>query len=312
MKILVTGGAGFIGSNFIKYFLENHPSSEVVNLDVLTYAGNLENLKTVKHNPRYEFIKADICDYEIVKKTMERCSAVLNFAAESHVDRSISNTAAFIRTNIVGTHILLEVARELNIKRFLQISTDEVYGSIENGSFTEESVLNPSSPYSVSKASADLLCLAYYKTYKLPTIITRSSNNYGPCQYPEKIIPLFITNILKNKKVPVYAKGLNIRDWLYVEDNCAAIDTVLQKGTDGNIYNIAAGQEMTNIELTEKILKSMGKAKDWIEYVQDRPGHDFRYSVNFSKIKLLGWRPRVDFEQGLIKTIEWYKEHAER
>ncbi len=306
MRVLITGGAGFIGSNFIKYYIKQHREDEIVNLDLLTYAGNLDNLKDIEHNPRYKFIKGDICDCDIVKRAMQGCSAVLNFAAESHVDRSINDTASFIRTNIIGTHSLLEIGKELDVKKFLQISTDEVYGSIEKGVFTEKSLLNPSSPYSASKASADIICISYFKTYKMPIVITRSSNNYGSCQYPEKIIPLFITNILKNKKVPLYGDGLNIRDWLYVEDNCSAIDLVLHKGEDGQTYNVASGIEMTNLELCSKILKAMNKTKDCIEFVQDRPGHDRRYAVDAGKIKSLGWKPRVDFEEGLIKTIEWY------
>jgi len=309
MKILVTGGCGFIGSNFIHYFLKGHPEDSLVNLDNLSYAGNLENLKDIEENFNYRFIKGDICDRKVVEESMQGCDAVINFAAESHVDRSIADASPFIQTNVYGTFVLLETAKKYNIPCFVQISTDEVYGSIKEGLFSENSPLKPNSPYAASKASADLICLSYYKTYEFPIIITRSSNNFGPFQYPEKLIPLFITNLLEGKKVPVYGKGKNIRDWLYVEDNCRAIDLVITKGKVGEIYNIGAGNEKTNLFITETILKKMGKGIDMIEFVKDRPGHDFRYSLDCSKIKKLGWKPKISFEEGIEKTISWYQEN---
>jgi len=309
MKILVTGGCGFIGSNFIHYFLKGHPEDSLVNLDNLSYAGNLENLKDIEENFNYRFIKGDICDRKVVEESMQGCDAVINFAAESHVDRSIADASPFIQTNVYGTFVLLETAKKYNIPCFVQISTDEVYGSIKEGPFSENSPLKPNSPYAASKASADLICLSYYKTYEFPIIITRSSNNFGPFQYPEKLIPLFITNLLEGKKVPVYGKGKNIRDWLYVEDNCRAIDLVITKGKVGEIYNIGAGNEKTNLFITETILKKMGKGIDMIEFVKDRPGHDFRYSLDCSKIKKLGWKPKISFEEGIEKTISWYQEN---
>ncbi len=310
-RILVTGGAGFIGSNFIRYMLTKYPNYEIVTLDKLTYCGSLNNLQDVEHDPRYEFVKGDIKDPQVVKDAMKGCDAVVNFAAESHVDRSIKNPNNFIRTNVRGTANLLKIACDLKIGRFLQIGTDEVYGSIEKGSFNEKSSLNPRSPYSASKASADLLAMSFYITYKLPVLVTRSSNNFGPYQFPEKIIPLFITNALQNKKLPVYADGMNVRDWLYVFDNCEAIDLVLHKGKAGEIYNICGQSEMTNIELTRKIIKYLGKSEDLIRFVKDRPGHDKRYAIDCNKIKALGWRPRHDFDEALKETIEWYKKHEE-
>ena len=311
MKILVTGGAGFIGSNFIRYMLRKYPDYEIVNLDKLTYCGNLENLKDVESDPRYSFIKGDIADADIVTNAMIGCNTVVNFAAESHVDRSIKDPGQFIKTNIQGVLTLLNAARNLKVSRFLQVGTDEVYGSIEEGSFTEESILDPRSPYSASKASADLLSIAFYVTYKLPVIITRSSNNFGPYQYPEKITPLFITNALEGRKLPVYADGMNIRDWLYVLDHCEAIDVVLNKGKIGQIYNICSHNEITNMELTRKILKHMGKGEDLIQFVDDRPGHDKRYSMECEKLKALGWKPRHDFQTALKDTIIWYKENRQ-
>ncbi|MEA3305284.1 MAG: dTDP-glucose 4,6-dehydratase [Candidatus Omnitrophota bacterium] len=310
-RILVTGGAGFIGSNFIRYILRKYPEYEVVNLDKLTYCGNMEDLRDVQNDPRYSFIKGDIEDAAAVKGAMKDCDAVVNFAAESHVDRSINNPDRFIKTNVHGTLTLLKTAKNNEISRFLQISTDEVYGSIEKGNFSEESVLNSRSPYSASKAGGDLLALSFYATHKLPVLITRSSNNFGPYQYPEKIIPLFITNALEGKKLPIYADGMNVRDWLYVLDNCAAIDIVLHKGEIGEIYNVGGDCEITNIELTRKILKYMGKSEELIQFVKDRPGHDKRYSLDSSKLKALGWKPRHDFETALRKTINWYKENRQ-
>lgn len=311
MKILVTGGAGFIGSNFIRFMLERHPDYEIVNLDKLTYSGNPKNLEDIESDPRYKFIRGDVKDPDIVKDAIKGCDAVINFAAESHVDRSIKNPHHFIRTNVHGVLTLLREARDFRVSRFVQIGTDEVYGSIEKGSFTEESALNPRSPYSASKAGGDLLALSFYTTYKLPVIVTRSSNNFGPYQFPEKIMPLFITNALEGKKLPVYADGMNTRDWVYVLDHCEAIDTVLHKGEIGIVYNISAGNEITNIDLTRKILKYLGMNEGLIEFVEDRPGHDKRYSMDCLKIKQLGWEPRYSFEEALKDTIEWYKNNPE-
>lgn len=307
MRILVTGGLGFIGSNFIRYMLYNYKDCEIINLDKITYAGNLENSRDVETNPRYKFVRGDICDVGIVSRIIKNVDIVINFAAETHVDNSIDNPVPFIRTNVMGAGILLECAKKSNIKRFLHISTDEVYGSIESGSFKEEDKLEPSSPYSASKAAADELVKSYFVTYKMPLLIARSSNNFGPYQYPEKLMPLFITNLLESKKVPLYGDGLYIRDWVYVIDNCIAIDFILNEGTLGEIYNIAAGNEKTNIELTRLILKELGKDETFIEYVKDRPGHDRRYSLDCSKIHKLGWRPKSNFKEAIKKTINWYK-----
>jgi len=313
MKLLITGGAGFIGSNFIHYTLSHHKNDKVVNLDKLTYCGNLENLRDIEKDPRHKFIKGDICNEKLVEKIFqkEKPDFLLNFAAETHVDRSIKNPKAFIKTDIFGTHTLLQTAKTYGIKRFLQVSTDEVYGSIKKGKFKETDPLMPNSPYSASKAGADLLVRAYFKTFNLPVLITRSSNNFGPCQYPEKLIPLFITNLLRGKKVPLYGTGLNIRDWIYVLDNCAGIDIVLRKGEIGEIYNIGGGNEKTNLEIARIILKELGKDESWIEYVKDRPGHDFRYALDPGKIRKLGWKPKYTFEKGIKETINWYKTHQE-
>ncbi len=308
MRILVTGGAGFIGSNFIRYLLGKYPDYEITNLDKLTYSGNLENLRDVEKNPNYRFIKGDIRDKKVVDSVVkERVDTILNFAAESHVDRSILEPESFIRTDIYGTYTLLEAARRYKINRYIQISTDEVYGSIEKGSFKETDPLNPSSPYAASKASADLLCLSYFTTYKLPMIITRSSNNYGHYQFPEKLIPLFITNALENKLLPLYGDGMNVRDWLYALDNCRAIDLILHKGEIGEIYNVGADNERTNIEITKSVLKILGKSEDLIRKVKDRPGHDRRYSLDSSKIRKLGWEPEHNFEKALKETVDWYR-----
>ncbi|MFH1201284.1 MAG: dTDP-glucose 4,6-dehydratase [Candidatus Omnitrophota bacterium] len=309
MKLLVTGGAGFIGSNFIRYILDKYPDYKVVNLDNLSYCGNLENLRSIEKNPNYKFIKGDICIAKIVEMSLNDVDVVINMAAETHVDRSIVDAFSFIQTNVVGTYTLLEAAKRKKVKLFLQVSTDEVYGSIENGSFKEVDPLNPSSPYAASKASADLLARSYFTTYNFPVVISRSSNNFGPYQYPEKVIPLFITNILEAKKVPLYGDGLNRRDWIFVLDNCAAIDLVIHKGLIGEIYNICSGNEFTNRELTDTILAKMGKGEDTIEYVLDRPGHDRRYSVDPSKIRSLGWQPSYDFNSQLALTISWYKDN---
>ncbi len=305
MKIVVTGGAGFIGSNFITYMLAKYPDYEIVNIDKLTYAGNLDNLKAVEDNPRYTFVKGDICDNPLVEKTVKG-DAVINFAAESHVDRSITGPESFIKTNIYGTFTLLEAARKENIK-YIQISTDEVYGSLQKGSFKETDVLDPSSPYSASKASADLLVQSYYTTYGLPVLITRSSNNYGPHQYPEKLIPRFTINALHDNPLPVYGTGTNVRDWIFVLDNCSGIDTVLHKGKIGEIYNIGGSTERTNLEITHTILDLLGKPESLIQFVEDRKGHDFRYALDTTKIRKLGWRPEYSFEEAMKKTVEWYK-----
>jgi dTDP-glucose 4,6-dehydratase len=306
-KILVTGGAGFIGSAFVRYFLAAHPGARVVNLDKLTYAGNLRNLEEVGEHPGYEFVRGDVTDPLAVARAMKGADAVLNFAAETHVDRSIQDPSSFVKTNCLGVYQLLEKARETAVPRFIQISTDEVYGSIAEGSFREESSLRPSSPYSASKAAGDLLAQSYYVTYKCPVIIVRSVNNFGPFQYPEKVIPLFITNLIEGKKVPLYAKGDNVRDWIHVEDNCRAIDLVLAKGVAGETYNVAAGNELTNIELTRRILRAFGRGEEAIERVPDRPGHDYRYSCDASKIRRLGFAPRFAFDEALEQTIDWYR-----
>lgn len=308
-KVLVTGGCGFIGSNFVRYLLQAHPEVEVVNLDKLTYAGNPENLRDVEGNSNYTFIKGDICNSAVVARAMEGCDAVVNFAAESHVDRSIANPTEFIETDIFGAYNLLEQARKQGVKRFCQISTDEVYGSVEEGSSKETDELKPRNPYSASKAGADRLAYSFWATYNLDVVITRSSNNYGPYQYPEKVIPLFVTNLIEGKKVPLYGDGLNKRDWLYVVDNCEAVDLVLQKGKAGEVYNIGAGNEYTNLELTKTILEHTGKGDEMIEHVKDRPGHDRRYALDCSKMNALGWNAKTDFSSGLKATVEWYKEN---
>ena len=308
MRLVVTGGAGFIGSNFVRFMLRRYDDLEVVNLDKLTYAGNLENLRDIEDDARYTFVKGDICDAAVVRAALQGADAVVNFAAETHVDRSISGPQDFISTDVLGTHTLLEAVRELAIARYVQISTDEVYGSTETGSFTEESDLAPSSPYSASKAGADLLVLAYHRTYGAPVLITRSSNNYGPWQYPEKIIPLFITNAIDDQALPVYGDGLNVRDWLYVDDNCAGIDAVLRKGVEGEVYNIGGGNEVRNLALTRQILELLGKSPELIRFVADRPGHDRRYSIDCGKLQALGWRPATPFETGLERTVAWYRD----
>jgi dTDP-glucose 4,6-dehydratase len=308
MKLLVTGGAGFIGSNFIRHILKEHPDWEITNLDKLTYAGNLENLKDIEDNPRYHFVKGDITDRELISNILQDgFDAIINFAAESHVDRSILDASPFIETNIKGTQILLEGARQYKVGRFVQVSTDEVYGSTEKGKFTEKSPLAPNSPYSASKTAADLLCHAYWKSYQLPVMITRCSNNLGPFQFPEKLIPLAITNVLENKPIPVYGDGLNVRDWIYVEDHCRALDKVLQKGKPGEVYNIAANVEKTNLELIHRLLDIMAKSRELITFVNDRPGHDRRYALDITKISTeLGWKPVYSFDKALSTTVDWY------
>lgn len=310
MKIMVAGGAGFIGSNFIHSLLKKYDDIEIVNYDKLTYAGNLDNLRDVENDLRYHFVKGDICDKEVVEKVIKEheVEQIINFAAESHVDRSITGPEPFIRTDVFGTFTLLEASRKFDIEKYIQISTDEVYGSIEKGSFKESDPLSPSSPYSASKASADLLVNSYFVTYGLPALITRSSNNFGPYQYPEKLIPLFIIKALHNEFLPLYGDGLQVRDWLYVEDNCEAIDLVRRKGKNGEIYNIGAENEHTNIEITNIILKELNKPASLIKHVKDRPGHDRRYSIDSNKIKKLGWTPKrsQDFEKSMRETIQWY------
>ncbi|MBN2167662.1 MAG: dTDP-glucose 4,6-dehydratase [Actinobacteria bacterium] len=311
MKILVTGCCGFIGSNFVRYMFHKYDGISITNLDKLTYAGNTENLRDVEAEFDYSFIHGDIADEALVEQTVSwgGFDVVLNFAAESHVDRSITGPREFIETDVLGTFTLLDTCRRYGVKRFVQISTDEVYGSIELGSFNEESPLKPNSPYSSSKAGADLLVRSYFQTYGFPAIITRSSNNYGPYQYPEKVIPLFITNALDDQKLPLYGDGMNVRDWLYVLDNCRAIDLVLMNGTPGEIYNIGGGRELTNIDLTTTILAILGKPDSLIEYVQDRPGHDRRYSLDISKIRALGFEPQSDFYSMLAETVRWYADN---
>ena len=315
MKILVTGGAGFIGSNFIRHTLKTHPDCRIVNLDSLTYAGNLENLRTVAEEEgagsgaRYQFVKGDIGDVQLVDRIVaEGMDAIINFAAESHVDRSIDNAGVFIKTNIMGTQVLLDAALRHQVQRYIQISTDEVYGSLgQTGKFTETTPIAPNSPYSASKAGADLLVRSYYETFKLPALITRCSNNYGPYQFPEKLIPLFITNALSDQQLPLYGDGLNVRDWIHVQDHCAAIDCVLQRGTPGEVYNIGGNCERTNREITSIILQELGKPEALIRFVKDRPGHDRRYAIDCTKImRELGWTQNYDFQTGMQETIAWY------
>jgi dTDP-glucose 4,6-dehydratase len=314
MNLLITGGCGFIGSNFIRYIMKKHPNYSIFNVDKLTYAGNLENLKGLEKKRTYRFFKADICSASHMNKVFKKAApdAVINFAAESHVDRSISSASPFIKTNFLGVGVLLNCALQCGIKKFLHISTDEVYGSILRGKFKETTRLEPSSPYSASKAAADALVMSYYKTYNLPVLITRSSNNYGPYQFPEKFIPLIILNALSDKTIPLYGDGLNIRDWIHVEDNCRAIDSVLHKGKAGEIYNIGGQCERTNLYVVNNILQILKKPSSLITFVQDRPGHDRRYALSILKIKKeLHWQPRTSFIKGLRKTIAWYLDNQE-
>ena len=311
MRVLITGGAGFIGSNFILYWFQNHPDDFIVNLDKLTYAGNLENLKGIEKSSNYSFIKGDICDPKIVKKAMENVDIVVHFAAESHVDRSIMDPSVFVRTNVLGTQVLLNEALNANVKRFHHISTDEVFGALDLDDprrFNEDTPYNPRSPYSASKAAADHLVRAYYVIYKLPITITNCADNFGPYQYPEKLISLAITNVFEGKKVPIYGDGLYVRDWLYVEDHCRAIDLVIAKGKIGETYLIGTDSDIANIDIIKKLLATMESDEKMIEYVADRPGHDRRYAIDASKIKnVLGWKPNFDLDKSLNATVAWYK-----
>jgi dTDP-glucose 4,6-dehydratase len=328
MRLLVTGGAGFIGSNFIRYWLNKYPEDKIVNLDILTYAGNLGNLKDVENPPRvddasprveagnknYQFVKGDICDIDLVDSLIKNIDLIVHFAAETHVDRSILSSADFIRTNIEGTRVLLEAAKNNGGIRFHHISTDEVFGALgpKDPKFNEKTTYDPRSPYSASKAASDHLVRAYFHTHKLPITISNCSNNYGPYQFPEKLIPLFVTNLIEGKKVPVYGKGENIRDWIYVEDHNAGVDAIIKKGKIGETYCLGGGNEMKNIEITKLILEIMGKGEEMIEYVADRKGHDFRYAINFAKAdKELGWKPEMNFKDGLKKTVKWYKNNED-
>jgi dTDP-glucose 4,6-dehydratase len=316
MKLLVTGGAGFIGSNFILYWLKKYPNDKIINLDKLTYAGNLENLRSVEKNPNYEFVRGDICDPKLVNSLTEKVDTIVHFAAESHVDRSIIDPAPFIKTNIEGTYVLLEAALRNKVKKFHHVSTDEVFGALELNSkekFNDNTPYNPHSPYSASKASSDHLVRAYFDTYELPITISNCSNNFGPLQFPEKLIPLAITNLMEGKKVPVYGDGLYVRDWLYVEDHCKAIDLILQKGKVGETYLVGGlTEDISNIEIIKRILKIMGKDETQIEYVKDRPGHDRRYAVDWSRINQeLGWKPEHNFDEYLRITVDWYKNNQE-
>jgi len=314
MNLLVTGGAGFIGSNFIQYMLEMHPALHVINLDKLTYAGNMENLKDIEENPRHSFVHGDICDAGLVRSLLDEreIDGVVNFAAESHVDRSLLGASEFVRTNILGTNVLLEAAKAHTLSKFVQVSTDEVYGSLgAEGKFAETTPLHPNSPYAASKASADLLALAYHHTFGLPIVVTRCSNNYGPYQFPEKLIPLMIANAMNDKPLPVYGDGANVRDWIHVLDHCAAIDAVLQRGVSGEVYNIGGNSERTNLDVVKIILRAFGKPDSLITFVTDRLGHDRRYAIDAEKIEReLGWKPRHTFEAGIAQTILWYKENS--
>ena len=314
MKLLVTGGAGFIGSNFIHYILEQQANIQIVNFDCLSYAGNLENLNSISSDPRYTFVRGDIASAEDVERCLTQdFNAVINFAAETHVDRSILDASSFVRTNVQGTQVLLETCRRNKIDRFLQISTDEVYGSLGNtGQFTEDSPLAPNNPYAASKAAADLLVRAYHKTYNMNVVVTRCSNNYGPYQFPEKLIPLMILNALDDKPLPIYGDGLHTRDWIHTRDHCRALENILNRGYPGRIYNIGANQEYQNLHVVHRILDVLGESSDLINFVKDRPGHDRRYAVDPGLLeKELGWKAETDFEEGLIETINWYRNHSE-
>lgn len=312
--MLITGGAGFIGSNFVNYMVNKYPGYTFVNVDALTYAGNLENLKNIENKPNYTFVKADITDREKINELVaDDIDVIVNFAAESHVDRSITEPDLFVKANIMGTQILLDAAKQYNIKKYVQVSTDEVYGTLgTTGYFTEETPLAPNSPYSASKAGADMLVRSYHETYGLPVNITRCSNNYGPYHFPEKLIPLMIINALQDKELPVYGNGLNVRDWLYVEDHCSAIDLVIHKGKAGEVYNVGGNNEYTNIDIVKRVLKELDKPESLIRFVKDRPGHDRRYAIDATKLKEeLGWEPAYNFETGIVKTIQWYLDNKQ-
>jgi dTDP-glucose 4,6-dehydratase len=305
-KICVTGGAGFIGSNFVHYISRKYPRCRITVLDALTYAGNLENLSGVLDRPEVEFVKGSVCDAELVGKTLSGCEAVFNFAAETHVDRSIQEAGSFIETDVLGTYNLLRAALDAGVERFIQISTDEVYGSADAGSFTEESPLRPGNPYSASKCGGDLMCLAFHNTYRAPVVITRSSNNFGPYQHVEKFIPLFITNAVEGKDLPLYGDGMHERDWIHVEDNCRAIETVALQGEVGTVYNVASGSTRPNLEVARLILGRVGETKSKIVFIEDRKGHDRIYSIDSSRMRKLGWKPERDFEEALRSTVDWY------
>lgn len=313
MKLLITGGAGFIGSNFIHYILKKHPTAEVVNLDKLTYCGNPENLQDIENDPRYKFVQGDIADKKLLDDlfSKEKFDFIVHFAAETHVDRSIMNPFIFTETNVLGTHILLETARNYKIKKFCYISTDEVYGDIKWGKRKETRLLQPNNPYSATKAAATLLARSYFKVYNMPLIIICPSNNFGPFQFPEKLFPLFITNLLEGKKVPIYGNGRNVRQWLYVSDNCSAIDIILEKGEPGEVYNVGGENTLSNIQITKILLKLLGRDQSYIEYVPDRSGHDFRYALDSQKMKELGWKPKYEFREALENTINWYKNNPD-
>lgn len=307
-RILVTGGAGFIGSNFVRFQLDRYPEVHIVNFDKLTYAGNLDNLKGLDGS-RHVFIRGDIADAAAISKAMEGCDAVVNFAAETHVDRSIHGASEFIDTDVRGVYNIVEAAKRQGTSRVLLVSTDEVYGSIAEGSFKETDPIGPRNPYSASKAGGELIGLAYFHTFGVPVIVTRGSNTYGPYQYPEKVLPLFVTNAIDNQKLPLYGDGRNVRDWLFVEDHCSGIDTALRKGRPGEIYNIAGGNERENIVLTRRILELLSKGEDLIQPIKDRPGHDRRYSIDASKLKALGWAPRMGWDEGMELTVRWYRDN---
>ncbi|HLX25896.1 MAG TPA: dTDP-glucose 4,6-dehydratase [Candidatus Cybelea sp.] len=311
MRWLVTGGLGFIGSHFIRLTLRERPEVEIVNLDAVTYAGNPANLANVADHPRYRFVQGDICDGAAVRAAFASGGdALVNFAAETHVDRSITSPEAFLRTDVLGTHVLLEALRDLGILRYVQVSTDEVYGNVPQGESDESDAVAPRSPYAASKAAGDLLALAYYTTYGAPVLVTRGSNTYGPYQYPEKIVPLFLTNLLDDRPVPVYGDGLQIRDWLYVEDHARAILHVLERGTTGSVYNISGATPMTNLDLTSRLVRACGRTMEThVEHVADRPGHDRRYAVSSAKLRALGWAPQTNFDDGIAQTVQWYRDH---
>ncbi len=313
-KVLVTGGAGFVGCNLIRYILRERPDWEIINIDLLTYAGNLQSLADLEKHPRYRFIRGDVADVEVVDKAMQDCWGVLHLAAESHVDRSIEDPGPFLHTNVIGTRVMLDAARKHKVKRFVQVSTDEVYGSLESDdpAFSETTNLDPSSPYSASKVAGDLLARAYFKTYDLRVMITRCSNNIGPYQFPEKFVPLMLHNAMEGIDIPVYGDGLQVRDWLYVDDHCSALIAVLENGKPGEIYNIGASHELTNLQLTKTILKILKKPESLIKFVKDRPGHDRRYAINSSKIKAeLGWDTRYNLEESIRKTVDWYSNNQD-